>query len=63
MRGLGIQVVDLSADFRLRDIPIYQKWYGDHGDPDLLVSAVYGLPSSSATTSAMRTWSPTRAAT
>ena len=43
MRGLGIQVVDLSADFRLRDIPIYQKWYGDHGDPDLLVSAVYGL--------------------
>jgi N-acetyl-gamma-glutamyl-phosphate reductase len=43
MRGLGIQVVDLSADFRLRDIPVYQKWYGDHGDPDLLVSAVYGL--------------------
>jgi N-acetyl-gamma-glutamyl-phosphate reductase len=43
MRGLGIQVVDLSADFRLRDIPTYQKWYGDHGDPDLLVSAVYGL--------------------
>ena len=43
MRGLGIPVVDLSADFRLQDIPIYQKWYGDHGDPDLLVSAVYGL--------------------
>jgi N-acetyl-gamma-glutamyl-phosphate reductase len=43
MRGLGVQVVDLSADFRLRDIPTYEKWYGDHGDPDLLVSAVYGL--------------------
>jgi N-acetyl-gamma-glutamyl-phosphate reductase len=43
MRGLGVQVVDLSADFRLRDIPTYQKWYGTHGDPDLLVSAVYGL--------------------
>jgi N-acetyl-gamma-glutamyl-phosphate reductase len=43
MRGLGVPVVDLSADFRLRDIPTYQKWYGDHGDPDLLVSAVYGL--------------------
>ncbi len=43
MRGLGVQVVDLSADFRLQDIPTYQKWYGDHGDPDLLVSAVYGL--------------------
>lgn len=43
MRGLGVEVVDLSADFRLRDIPTYQKWYGTHGDPDLLVSAVYGL--------------------
>jgi N-acetyl-gamma-glutamyl-phosphate reductase len=43
MRGLGVQVVDLSADFRLRDLPIYQKWYGDHGDPDLLVGAEYGL--------------------
>jgi N-acetyl-gamma-glutamyl-phosphate reductase len=43
MRGLGVPVVDLSADFRLQDIPTYQKWYGDHGDPDLLVSAVYGL--------------------
>jgi N-acetyl-gamma-glutamyl-phosphate reductase len=43
MRGLGIPVVDLSADFRLRDIPTYEKWYGDHGDPDLLVNAVYGL--------------------
>jgi N-acetyl-gamma-glutamyl-phosphate reductase len=44
MRGLGVAVVDLSADFRLREIPTYQKWYGDHGEPDLLVSAVYGLP-------------------
>jgi len=43
MRGLGIQVVDLSADFRLREIPIYQRWYGDHGEPDLLIDAVYGL--------------------
>jgi N-acetyl-gamma-glutamyl-phosphate reductase len=43
LRGLGVAVVDLSADFRLREIPIYQKWYGDHGEPDLLVDAVYGL--------------------
>jgi N-acetyl-gamma-glutamyl-phosphate reductase len=43
MRGLGVAVVDLSADFRLREIPIYQKWYGDHGAPELLASAVYGL--------------------
>ncbi len=44
LRGLGIQVVDLSADFRLRDLPTYERWYGPHGDPDLLEGAVYGLP-------------------
>jgi len=44
LRGLGVQVVDLSADYRLRDIPTYEKWYGPHGDPDLLQNAVYGLP-------------------
>ena len=43
MRGLGIQVVDLSADFRLRDLPTYERWYGPHGEPDLLDGAVYGL--------------------
>jgi N-acetyl-gamma-glutamyl-phosphate reductase len=44
MRGLGIQVVDLSADFRLRELPTYENWYGPHGEPDLLGGAVYGLP-------------------
>jgi N-acetyl-gamma-glutamyl-phosphate reductase len=43
-RGLGLQVVDLSADFRLRDVPTYEKWYGPHSEPDLLVGAAYGLP-------------------
>ena len=43
MRGLGIKVVDLSADFRLRDVAIYERWYGPHGEPDLLDGAVYGL--------------------
>jgi N-acetyl-gamma-glutamyl-phosphate reductase len=43
MRGLGMKVVDLSADFRLRDLPTYEKWYGPHGEPDLLNGAVYGL--------------------
>jgi N-acetyl-gamma-glutamyl-phosphate reductase len=43
MRGLGIMVVDLSADFRLRDLPTYERWYGPHGEPDLLDGAVYGL--------------------
>ncbi len=43
LRGLGIQVVDLSADFRLVDAATYELWYGPHGDPDLLENAVYGL--------------------
>jgi len=44
MRGLGMIVVDLSADFRLDDLPTYEKFYGAHSDPDLLDGAVYGLP-------------------
>jgi N-acetyl-gamma-glutamyl-phosphate reductase len=43
MRGLGIQVVDLSADFRLRDPELYEQWYGPHGEPQLLADAAYGL--------------------
>lgn len=38
-------VVDLSADFRLHDAQLYPTWYGAaHTAPDLLASAVYGLP-------------------
>lgn len=42
---LGKNVVDLSADFRLADPTVYQQWY-EHGHqyPDLLKTAVYGLP-------------------
>ena len=43
MRGMGLSVVDLSADFRLVDVATYELWYGPHGDPTLLESAVYGL--------------------
>jgi N-acetyl-gamma-glutamyl-phosphate reductase len=43
LRGMGIKVVDLSADFRLDDIPSYERWYGPHGAPELLEDAVYGL--------------------
>jgi N-acetyl-gamma-glutamyl-phosphate reductase len=43
MRGLGLSVVDLSADFRLVDAAIYELWYAPHGEPDLLENAVYGL--------------------
>jgi len=41
----GARVVDLSADFRLKDPREYRKWYGhDHPRPDLCAQAVYGLP-------------------
>jgi N-acetyl-gamma-glutamyl-phosphate reductase len=36
-------VVDLSADFRLRDRDVYELWYGEHGAPDLFGKGVYGL--------------------
>lgn len=42
---LGLRVIDLSADFRLRDAAVYEEFYGHpHPAPDLLESAVYGLP-------------------
>ena len=41
----GIIVIDLSADFRLNDPKIFEKWYGmKHSAPELLDEAVYGLP-------------------
>jgi len=41
----GIQVVDLSADYRLKKPELYKQWYGwEHPYPDLLEKAVYGLP-------------------
>ena len=41
----GIKVVDVSADFRLKDAGEYPKWYGfTHPSPELLKEAVYGLP-------------------
>ncbi len=40
----GLKVIDLSADFRLKDIKIYEQWYGEHNAPDILDEAVYGLP-------------------
>lgn len=42
---LGKKVVDLSADYRLTDPALYEKWYEHcHQYPDLLKAAVYGLP-------------------
>ena len=41
----GVKVIDLAADFRLQDIPSWEKWYGmTHACPDLVSEAVYGLP-------------------
>lgn len=44
LRERGVRVIDLSADFRLRDLPTYEQWYGDHAAPELLAQAAYGLP-------------------
>lgn len=40
----GKRVVDLSADFRLKDAATYEKWYQRHTSADLLSESVYGLP-------------------
>ena len=40
----GLTVIDLSADFRLKDVAVYEQWYKTaHPAPDLLDTAVYGL--------------------
>ena len=42
---LGSHVIDLSADFRIKDAAVYKEFYGkDHSTPELLEKAVYGLP-------------------
>jgi len=41
----GVRVIDLSADFRIKDIAEWEKWYGiAHACPDLVSEAAYGLP-------------------
>lgn len=41
----GVRVIDLAADFRIRDIAEWEKWYGmTHAAPSLVAEAVYGLP-------------------
>jgi N-acetyl-gamma-glutamyl-phosphate reductase len=44
LRERGVRVVDLSADFRLRDVAVYEEWYRTHPAPELVAEAVYGLP-------------------
>lgn len=41
----GVRVIDLAADFRIKDVALWEKWYGmKHACPDLIAEAVYGLP-------------------
>ncbi len=41
----GVRVIDLAADFRIKDVALWEKWYGmTHASPDLVAEAVYGLP-------------------
>ena len=43
--AIGAKIVDLAADFRLRDAAVYEQWYGEpHGAPDHLAGFAYGLP-------------------
>ncbi len=42
--GAGVRVIDLSADFRLKDVEVYKRWYGvEHSAPELCAEARYGL--------------------
>ncbi len=41
----GVRVIDLAADFRIKDIAVWEKWYGtQHSCPDVVAQAIYGLP-------------------
>jgi N-acetyl-gamma-glutamyl-phosphate reductase len=41
----GVRLIDLAADFRIKDVPVWGKWYGmSHAAPELVAEAVYGLP-------------------
>ncbi len=41
----GVRVIDLGADFRIRDLALWSQWYGmEHSCPDLAAEAIYGLP-------------------
>jgi N-acetyl-gamma-glutamyl-phosphate reductase len=44
LRERNVRVVDLSADFRLRDVDVYENWYVPHQHRELMWEAVYGLP-------------------
>ncbi len=41
----GVKLIDLAADFRIKDVDVWSQWYGmEHACPELVEQAVYGLP-------------------
>jgi N-acetyl-gamma-glutamyl-phosphate reductase len=45
LTAAGVRIIDLAADFRLRDPAVFEQWYGmPHACPELLAESVYGLP-------------------
>jgi len=45
LHDAGVRLVDVAADFRIQDVPLWEKWYGmKHACPELVAEAVYGLP-------------------
>lgn len=43
--GAGVRIIDLAADFRIKDVKVWEKWYAmSHACPELIEQAVYGLP-------------------
>ena len=41
----GVRVIDIAADFRIKDVALWEQWYGmKHACPDLVAQAIYGLP-------------------
>ena len=44
LRAAEVPVADLSAAFRLGNLETYRRWYGEHPAPDLIATAVYGIP-------------------
>jgi len=41
----GVRIIDIAADFRIKDIALWERWYGvKHACPELVAEAVYGLP-------------------
>jgi hypothetical protein len=60
----GVRVIDLAADFRIKDLSVWEHWYGmEHAAPALVDEAVYGLPELHRDAIAQRGSSPTPAAT